>query len=112
MGFIKINNKNYTVPEFGFRHSRLLEQYGVSLQNLVSIDHILTIAGAFVAIVANCDLSQADYLIDQHILSGGTLQEIYDAYVKAISESHFFKKLLENREKNQEEKQTEETKSE
>ena len=94
MSSVKINNKTYAVPEFTFRHSKLLEQYGVSLKKLASADHILTIASAFVAIVTNTDVDTADHLIEQHMLGGGDLIEIYNAYVTALGESDFFKKLL------------------
>lgn len=94
MSTVKINNKKYEIPELTFRHSKLLEQYGVSVKNLVSTNHLFTIASAFVAIVVNCDTDQADYLIEQHFLGGGDLVEIYNAYIKALSDSHFFRKLL------------------
>lgn len=96
MSTVKINNKNYEVPEFTFRHSKLLEQYGVSIRNLVNVDAIFTITSAFVAIVAKCDLNTADELIEQHIFGGGDLKDIYNAYVKALNDSSFFMKLLES----------------
>lgn len=94
MSTVKINNKNYEVPEFTFRHSKLLEQYGVSLRNIANPDCILTVASAFVAIVTNTNVDTADYLIEQHILGGGSLEGIYQAYVEALSKSDFFKKIL------------------
>jgi hypothetical protein len=101
MKYIKINNKKYEVPELTFAHSKKLEIYGVPLRRLVDPDLIFTIASAFVAIIIDKTPYEADYLIEQHILGGGDIQDIYKAYFEAISESHFFKKLLENQEKNQ-----------
>lgn len=98
MSTIKINNKPYDVPELNFRHSKLLEQYGVPLYRMNDISLMFTIVSAFVAIVVGCDPEYADYLIEQHILGGGNIEDIYKAYIQAISDSHFFKKLLENQE--------------
>lgn len=99
MSTVRINNKEYIVPELTYAHSRILEQCGVPLRRLIDPDLAFTICSAFVAIVANTDLEGADHLLEQHILGGGTLDEIYGAYVKAVTDSGFFKKLLENQEK-------------
>lgn len=99
MSRVRINNKNYDVPELGFAHSKRLEMYGVPLRRMIDPDLMFTIVSAFVAIVVNVDPSDADYLIEQHILGGGGIEDIYKAYVDAVTESHFFKKLLENQEK-------------
>jgi len=99
MSIVKINNKTYEVPELNFAHSKKLEQYGVPLRRLIDPDLMFTIVSAFVAVVVNVDPETADYLIEQHILGGGNIEDIYKEYVKALSESHFFKKLLENQER-------------
>lgn len=98
MSFVKINNKNYEVPELTFAHSKRLEQFGVPLRRLIDPDLMFTIVSAFVAVVVGTIPEEADYLIEQHILGGGTIEDIYGAYIQAITESHFFKKLLENQE--------------
>lgn len=94
MATVKINQKTYQVPELNFRHSRLMEQMGVPVEGMMSRNYIFSIASAFTAIVAKCEPEYADYLIEQHILGGGTLEDIYRAYVAAIQESAFFRKLL------------------
>jgi len=99
MSTIVINNKTYTVPELNFRHAKQLEQFGVPLIRMNDLNLMFTIVSAFVSIVVGCDSDYADYLIEQHILSGGNIEDIYKAYIDAIAESHFFKKLLENQEK-------------
>jgi hypothetical protein len=99
MGYVKINNKDYEVPELNFAHSKKLELFGVPLRRLVDPDLMFTIVSAFVAVVIGGVPEEADYLIEQHILGGGTIEEIYKAYIDAITESHFFKKLLETQEK-------------
>ena len=98
MSMVKINNKNYEVPELNFAHSKRLELYGVPLRRLIDPDLMFTIVSAFVAIVTGTIPDEADYLIEQHILGGGTIEDIYGAYIQAITDSHFFKKLLETQE--------------
>jgi len=109
MRTVTINNKIYNVPELTFAHSKILEQHGVPLRRLIDSDLFFTICSAFVAIVANTDIEGADYLLEQHILGGGTLDDIYGAYVTAVTESRFFKKLLENQEKKTTKKTTNKT---
>lgn len=99
MSIVVINNKKYEVPELNFRHSKQLEQYGVPLYRMNDISLMFTIVSAFVAVVVGCDPDYADYLVEQHILGGGNIEDIYKAYIQAITESRFFKKLLENQEK-------------
>lgn len=109
MRTVTINNKIYNVPELTFSHSKILEQYGVPLKRLIDPDLALTICSAFVAIITNNDIEGADHLLEQHVLGGGTLEEIYGAYVTAVTESGFFKKLLENQEKKTTKKATNKT---
>jgi len=106
MGFVKINNKDYEVPELNFAHSKKLELFGVPLRRLVDPDLMFTIVSAFVAVVINGVPDEADYLIEQHVLGGGNIEDIYKAYIDAISDSHFFKKLLENQEQKKAVKKT------
>lgn len=94
MTMVKINQKNYEVPELTFRHSRLMEQMGLPVEGMLSKNYLFTAVSAFTAIVAKCEPEQADYLIEQHILGGGTLEDIYKAYATALKDSGFFKKLL------------------
>lgn len=99
MSYVKINNKQYIVPEFGFRESKKLEQCGVSLLHIADANAMLTIVSAFVAVIVNVTPEAADELIEQHILGGGSLESLFEAYTNAITDSGFFKKLLENQEK-------------
>ena len=101
MATVKINNKQYQVPELGFKHSRLFEQMGVPVRGINSPDYFFSTVTAFIAICVNCSTEQAEYLAEQHVMGGGDLQDIYLAYTKAIEASGFFKQLLANEEKKQ-----------
>lgn len=95
MASVTINNKKYDVPELNFRHSKLMEQMGLPVEGMMNRRYIFTIASAFTAIVAKCEPEQADYLVEQHILGGGNLESIFEAYAQAINDSSFFRKLLQ-----------------
>lgn len=107
MATVRINNKTYTVPELTFRDSKLMEQMGLPLEGAVSKQYLLTAISAFTAIVARVEPEQADNFIEQHLLGGGNLEDIYKAYAQAMGESRFFKSLLGAGEM---EKQSKETK--
>lgn len=98
MATVKINNKTYQVPELTFRHSRMFEQMGLPLTGLNSPSYFFTAVAAFIAVCVNCPVEQAEYLAEQHVMGGGDLQDIYTAYVNAIGDSGFFKKLLQKSE--------------
>lgn len=109
MATVKINNKKYEVPELNFRHSKLMEQMGLPVEGMMSRHYIFTIVSAFTAIVAKCEPEQADYLVEQHIMGGGSLESIFEAYAQAVNDSAFFKELLHLNKK--EEKSTEKSQS-
>lgn len=94
MAVVKINQKNYEVPELTFRHSKMMEQMGLPVEGMMSRNYLFSAVSAFTAIVARCEPEQADHLVEQHILGGGKLEDIYKAYAKAVQDSSFFRKLL------------------
>lgn len=94
MATVKINQKAYVVPELTFQHSKFMEQMGLPVEGMLSKNYLFTAVSAFTAIVAKCDPDHADHLIEQHVLGGGSLEDIYKAYATALSESGFFRKLL------------------
>lgn len=101
MSKVKINNKSYEVPELTFRHLPYMEKNGLTLRDMLSSKYIFTATEVFTSIVVGCDIDQADYLLEQHCLGGGTVAPIYDAFMDAMRESSFFRTLLERgKEKN------------
>lgn len=94
MATVKINNKTYTVPELNFQHSVIMEQMGLPLDGMIGPSHLFTAVQAFTSIVAECSPKKAAHLVEQHILGGGNIEDIYKAYATAITESAFFRKLL------------------
>lgn len=94
MATLKINQKSYDIPELNFRHSQIMEQCGLPVEGMVSRKYLLTAVQAFTVIVTNAEPEYAYELIQQHIMGGGSLEDIYKAYVQALKDSAFFKKLL------------------
>lgn len=98
---IKINNKNYTVPQLGFKHMTKMEDMGFSFFDMFQKKKIFSMATAFVGIVVDCERDEAEQLVEQHVYGGGDLKNICNTFNEAIDESDFFKKLLEQEEKKQ-----------
>lgn len=94
MATVKINNKNYEIPRLGFSHMEKLESEGYDVISMFQKKQVFAPASAFIMICADCDKAEANRLAEQHIYGGGNLADIYAAFVKAIEESDFFKKVL------------------
>lgn len=94
MRTIKINQKSYNVPEFGFAQMRAMEDNGFNVVEIVTKQKIFSIASAFVSVVVGCNAKDADILIEQHILGGGNIMDLCEAFAKATEESSFFKSLF------------------
>ena len=94
MKTIKINNKNYIVPELTFRHFSQMEEQGFSVLEAFQKKQMFLLAMGFVCAVTGEDRNEAERLIEQHILGGGTIEDIMTAFGEAVSESGFFRKAL------------------
>lgn len=106
---VKINNKKYEVKELGFGDMVHMEEMGFSVIEAFKKKQLFSLAMAFTGIVANCDREDAENLCEQHILGGGNIADIVNAFNAAVEESGFFKKLLgkDQKEKDPEEKDQE-----
>lgn len=92
---VKINGKNYAVPQLGFKEMAAMESIAeTSIITVFQKQQVFILAEAFVGAVVGCGKEEAGRLCEQHILGGGKLEEIYTAFTGAVNESGFFKKLL------------------
>ena len=91
---IKINNKEYEVPQLGFKDMVAMEYMGFSIIDLFQKQKVFSVATAFVGICAGCSRDEAERLIEQHIMGGGSLDSIYESFTLAVDRSGFFRKLL------------------
>lgn len=104
MAKVKINGKSYDVPRLGFGHMEMLESEGYDIISMFKKKQMFAPTSAFIMLCANCDRDEANRLAEQHVYGGGNLGDIYNAFVKAIQESDFFRKIfqMEEEESNQE----------
>lgn len=107
---VKINNKSYNVGELEFKDYTHMEEQGFSIIDAFSKNQFMLIAMGFTCVVLGCDREQAENAIQQHILGGGNVRDITNAFVEAVSESDFFRKMLGVTEMEQNPEETEEEK--
>lgn len=99
MATVKINNKNYEIPRLGFDHMEKLESEGYDVISMFRKKQVFAPASAFITLCVGCDREEANRIAEQHIYGGGTIDQIYSAFAKAIEESDFFRKVLGMEEK-------------
>lgn len=104
MSVIKINQKNYEVPELVFAHMTQMEDMGFNVIELFRTNKIFSLATAFTGVVTGLDREDTEELLQQHILGGGNFEDIYKAFTDAMNKSAFFKKLLNIEEEKPEKK--------
>lgn len=91
---VKINNKNYEVPELTFRHFTMMEEQGFSIVDAFRKKQMMLIAMGFTCAVTGYDRDEAEHLLEQHVLGGGNITDIVGLFGEAINESDFFKRML------------------
>lgn len=91
---VKINQKKYDVPELKFEHFVKMEEQGFSVTEAFRKDQLFLLAMGFTCVVVDCDREYAEHLIQQHVLGGGNIKDIVNAFSEAIFESAFFRKML------------------
>lgn len=94
MSIVKINNKNYAVPQLSFKDMVYMETMGFSVSEMLRKQQIFSLATAFVGVVTERDREEAEELCQQHVMGGGDINQIYASFMEAASTSDFFKKLL------------------
>lgn len=118
---VKINQKTYKVPELTMEHYVKMEEQGFSIIEAFQKRQMMLVAMGFTCAVVGCDREDAEKLLTQHVLGGGNIIDIVNAFSKAVAKSDFFKKMLgldkkksetEEAEEETQEEEAEESKSE
>lgn len=109
---VKINQKTYKVPELTMEHCVKMEEQGFSIIEAFQKRQMMLVSMGFVCAVADCDREDAEKLLTQHVLGGGNIADIVNAFSKAVAQSDFFKKMLGLDKKKAEEEAEEETQEE
>lgn len=89
-----INGKFYRDVELDFNTVCELESMGVSITAIE--DNVFSAARAYAAICMHKPLKAAGAEIEAHIISGGSMKDIYEAFGRKVEESGFFQKLRES----------------
>ena len=89
---MKLNNKEYKIPELTFNTICKLEKKGVNL--FAMDDGILGMVRGMVALAMDTDIETAGEEIEKHIATGGDLAEIMEEATEVIRESGFFQSVM------------------
>lgn len=87
-----VNGKEYEGAKYNYNTSCEFEEMGVSIAELGRKPQ--SVMRAYLAISGGMDLDDAGNEIEQHLINGGTLTDIQNAFAKELSDSGFFKSLL------------------
>lgn len=88
---IEIAGRKIFCAELTFGTVRKMRNMGVDFDHLDADP--FTLANAYIRISARASEDVADALIQKHIVDGGTLDEIIEAFGQALDESDFFQAL-------------------
>lgn len=102
-----INNKTYKAKDVTFNFMCLLEDRGLPIDQ-IDAKPMKTVR-EYLAYCGNMSSEQAGIEIEEHIISGGDISGISEAFFHAISESDFFQALGKTQNTPTEEETAEET---
>lgn len=95
---MRLNGRDYTIPELDFDAMCELEERGVYLLGMDEKNpKFATMIRGFVAWVLDVPEKEASHEIQEHILSGGSLVQILEDITRAAEKGGFFKKSGQNR---------------
>ena len=94
---VTINDVVYEVPELDFNAVCELQELGVNIMNPKAMRrNAVNAARAIVAWIMNTEVEDAGVEIQEHIIGGGSLEVIFEAFSTAVSNSGFFS-AMQNR---------------
>lgn len=88
---MKINDREYRIPELNFNAMCALEEMGASFADMDK--KALSTVRAFLALAMGGDVEKAGKEIENHIAAGGGFDEIMEDINRAVEESGFFRAL-------------------
>ena len=100
---IAINGTEYEVKEIGFNSICDLAEKGIDILNVKSLQkNVIVSARSILAWIADIDVEEAGNIIQEHIVNGGSVEDIagiIQAFTKAVEESGFLNALTKGAEK-------------
>ena len=98
MAKVTINDNVYTVPELSFNAVCDLAEYGVDIMNPKAMrKNAVNAARGIAAWIMDMDIEEAGIEIQNHVIGGGTLDVIFEAFSTAVNESGFFEAMKERK---------------
>lgn len=92
MNTFNINGKEYKARPFGFNEvCELDEEYGIRIDQMQSKP--MSLARAYFAMSSGLPKDVAGKEIENHVINGGKLDEIFSIMMKEFEESGFFRAL-------------------
>ena len=86
-----VNKVTYTAKPFDFDMVCQLEEMGVTFERIDKMP--MSIIRAYFAICAGISKEQAAELIQNHLIKGGTLEDVTEPMAKEMNDSDFFRSL-------------------
>lgn len=97
---LNINGKNYKEAAIDFNAICELDDMGIKMFELKKVNALKLARGYFALCMGGAQMEEiAGNEINQHIINGGNLESITEAFSKAVEESGFFQALKKNSEK-------------
>ena len=91
MNTFVINKKRYTAPKFDFNTVCDFEEAGISLSE--AKNKPTSMVRAYFSLLFDGDKEAAGRELEQHMIDGGTFEDLTDAMVKEMNESRFFQAI-------------------
>lgn len=92
---MRINGRDFRIPELDFSMVRKLEDSGISFFDLQKPKKkYFSIITAFAGMATQAEPEEVDYLLQQHLLGGGTFDGWIEEILKAVESSGFFQVMM------------------
>jgi hypothetical protein len=92
--FIKINDRRVVAADVDFNFIAMLSENNINLNEMGK--KMLPTIRVYVAYSMGVDVETAGALINQHMVNGGTLEDITKVFMQKCEDSDFFRAISEN----------------
>lgn len=93
---MKLNGNDYKIHEIDFNTVADLQSYGINIYDPTVIQtQPLNLVRAFISISAGLSIREAGNILGQHMSNGGDLDDAYAEIGKAIEDSDFLQKMIQ-----------------
>jgi hypothetical protein len=97
---MRINGKEYRIPEIGFEQICELEEAGIPIYDPKQLDKKrMSLVRAFVGLATGLESADASRLIEQHLLGGGNMDGWVDEIMESVEKSGFFQAMMKKKQK-------------